>query len=171
MIKSDEQVNKNYQNRTKKWIHNGDAPFSLEKFRKAKNSRYLYHNKPLGGFWLTEYTPNGNFISNWHKWCYVSEYKLKRKNYIYTLDLKARIYTINNKKDFDYLLNRFSIIYSNPLDEVVLQCLDFESMQNYYDILFVSESGISKNKQLSAWDVSSLVVFNPSLVIEVDELI
>jgi hypothetical protein len=148
------------------WVHNGDDPFSNEKFHKAKNSRFFYRNKPIGGFWLSEYTPQEEFLSAWHRWCYDACPHIKKNNYFYKLDYsRARIFTINNKEDFDYLISRFPILYSNLLDGIELECINFEEVQKKWSGLFLTNKGlIENNHNLAAWDVPSLVIFDPSII-------
>lgn len=127
------------------WINNSDAIFSYERFNKVTNSRYLYRNKPNCGLWLARHIENGQFKSDWHQWCYNADFRIKAMNTIYKLNRHSKIYIINNQADFDDLLTRFPILYSNPLEEEI-SCIDFESLSAIYDGVYVTENGLAENK-------------------------
>ncbi|WP_139187803.1 hypothetical protein [Bacillus tuaregi] len=155
----------------KKWINNGKEPFSLHNFHLVRNQQRLYINKPKGGFWLSEYTPNQKFPSHWHWLAKSNGYSLKPNNYIYILTDHPNIFIIKNKADYNKLISFYCIKYSNPLiSEISLNCIDFEELNKDWNGIYLTENGLEETStcfehpNFSSWDCSSLIIFDPIIL-------
>lgn len=143
----------------KKWYIMGIEDISIEKWNNVKNS---WHNKPMGGLWGSEYTPNSEFISPWYEWC-DNEMPDWTKEYGVVFELKdsARIYTINTHEDLVNLYNKYN--NTNNINKIT-KLIDFEKVSKDYDCIFLTDEGqwVTRFTELSlyGWDIESILVLN-----------
>jgi hypothetical protein len=165
------------------FVHNGREPFHPQLFTPVQNQHdFGFPNqKPIGGMWLSPYTPDEEYVSDWVHWASMN-YTIHDHNYLYDVDM-SRVYVINAYEDLRSLLDRFPLSPPPKMD-FLGRGLDFESISKEYSGIFVTPSGIVKCKHpwlslekcsirdihLSSWDVSSLLLFDPSVLTFVREL-
>jgi len=144
-----------------KYIHYGHKNFDIKKFDKIENRPLSV--KPLGGFWGSrEDTDIG-----WLQWCTGNEFCMERleTSFTFTLSKNAKVLTIDNFTQLkDLPLNTDSPI-DVPMSWVTL---DFEKLAKEYDAIEVllSKDWNKLYFGLYGWDCDSILIFNPSIVIE-----
>lgn len=138
-----------------KYIHYGSNEFDINKFEKIKNKEEFV--KPLGGLWASRVDIN----TGWKNWCLNTGFDAKLDEYfIFSLKEDTKILTIDNNEQLKELpkLNNSFELYCN---------LDFEKLSEEYDAIEVL---ISKDQNLYfslyGWDCDSIVVMNPSKIIQ-----
>lgn len=142
-----------------KWLTMGITELSVDKFKEPENG---YLNKPIGGLWACKYNENGEFKSEWHRWCYNEEPEWVR-NYGVVFELKenARIYIIDTEDDLNELLQKYK---TYALGEIRLATLDFEKIKDDYDCIYLTNNGVHATAfsnslpNLYGWDVESLLI-------------
>lgn len=106
----------------------------------------------------------------WKQWCEKEDFPLANDLFTFKLKDNAKIYVIDNYEDLERistLKDRFGMRYINFK----------ELLDNNYDGIYASENAVkslryisnSNIQDLSSWDVESLCVFNPSVVIPLSQ--
>jgi hypothetical protein len=160
--------------RDKIFISYGTESFNISKFKpielndeRIKWWSYM-HNKPHGGLW-------GSPVDcefGWGDFCNRDGFRLKTlsKHFLFKISSDAKICIIDNKDD----LLKYSF-FNKRLQQYVL---DFLYITSHFDGIFVTENAIKKLKYgdyherlngLDSWDVESICIFNPDVIIPVQE--
>lgn len=139
-----------------KYIHYGSNEFDINRFEKIKNKEVL--PKPSGGLWGSRI----NITTGWKDWCRNTGFKSNLKEYfIFSLKEDAKILTINSNEQLKQLPKQDNNLYG------VYCSLDFEELFKEYDAI---EVFISEDRELYfslyGWDCDSIIVINPSKIIE-----
>lgn len=139
-----------------KYIHYGCTEFDKNKFNNIRNLPET--TKPFGGFWASRI----DAIKSWKNWCEDTEYEANlNDNFIFTLNDKSRVLTINNCEQLKKLPKREGIT------SIVQTNLDFEALAKEYDAVEVLISEDPKlYHQLYGWDCDSILIMNPDIVEE-----
>lgn len=106
----------------------------------------------------------------WKEWCEKEEFFIGNNLFTFKLKDNAKIYVIDNYEDLEKistLKDRFGMRYIN-----FKQLLD-----NNYDGIYASENAVKSLRyindgsiqDLSSWDVESLCVFNPNVIIPLSQ--
>ena len=147
-----------------KFEHYGHKHFDKKMFeRPVSNGEFTrYLNKPEKGFWGSPL----NSKNSWKDFCISEEFKLSSLNEHFTFRLKrfARVLKVMNKKDLFSLYRKYGIE-----GEDGRPTLDWEGIIDSYDAMILmipSDFDLLINLQLTCWDVDSVVVFNPYVVVE-----
>lgn len=146
------------------FISYGTDEFDVNKFRQPifNSKRAMINNKPVGGLWASPI--DAQF--GWVDFCDCSSFHLKTlaKHFIFKLKPNANIYIIDNVED----LRKISTIpFYGEL------CINWELLQDF-DGIFVTDNGrklkvVKGLRGLDAWDVASICVFNPDIIIPIKE--
>ena len=146
------------------FISYGTDEFDVNKFRQPifNSKRALINNKPVGGLWASPIDAQ----YGWVDFCDCCSFHLKTlaKHFIFKLKPNANIYVIDNVED----LRKISTIpFYGEL------CINWELLQDF-DGIFVTDNGrklkfVKGLRGLDAWDVASICVFNPDIIIPIKE--
>ena len=122
-----------------------------------------FFNKPTGGLW-------GCRGDEWKQWCKAEGFNVKRLKHHFYFKLKQHsgIYRIRTKKDFQYLLDKYSTFNIFEFGEInyVKMAKDYDAVEVVGDIVYKLRLGCGKDhKGLYAWDVPSICVLNPDKVV------
>lgn len=124
-------------------------------------------NKCRNGLWACPV----DSVYGWKEWCADNDFKTGKLNSAFYFRLKpgAKIYSIHTLDD----LERISTLE----DDMGYKGIDFPwLLHNGYDGIYASDEAVnafhmyaSENvKDMNAWDIESLCVFNPDVIIPVD---
>ena len=122
-------------------------------------------NKCKNGLWACPLNSN----MGWKEWCETNNFRhIGNNKFVFKLKPGSKIYEINTKED----LNRISTAngYYN-----IMKVIDFPRLlKSGYDGIYVSSDmvgypAIKRIAGLDVWDVESLCVFNPNVIIPVSE--
>lgn len=153
----------------KEFITYGIKKFIPSKFKKIRNRKYC--NKPSGGLWASSIDSK----IGWKDYCISSSYYKKDglKNYIkFKIKPESNIYIIDSLND----------LYSLPFqinDDMFGQTyIDFKKMaESGYQGVYLTEKGLTRTSSflgyefnLYGWDVESLVIFDPNIMISSSKL-
>lgn len=147
------------------FISYGTDAFDINKFRKPifNSNRVLINNKPVGGLWASPIDAK----YGWVDFCDCNAFHLKTlaKHFLFQLKPNSKIYVIDNYDD----LKKISTI-PDSLGEM---CINWKLLQDY-DGIFVTDNGrklrqVKGIKGLDAWDVASICIFNPNIIIPIKE--
>jgi hypothetical protein len=156
-----------------KYIHCGHSFFDIEKFEKPVNRRQTYSiNKPYGGLWATPSSSN----YTWRDWCLDNDYKVDSIGYdrfTFYLSDTARVYHIHSIEDANKLpvIKPIKYRFTDPLNIKVFNFdwgYDWEKIVEQYDAvqLHLNENLMDLYYLFSTWDLDSIVVLNPEVVVE-----
>ena len=92
------------------YISRGTDKLVIEKFIPIENTNTL--DKPIGGLWACEYTPNSNYVSAWDQYqVSVGDVDMDEwytiNTILFNLKSDARIYTIDSHEDLIRLFTDF----------------------------------------------------------------
>lgn len=153
----------------KEFITYGIKKFIPSKFKKIRNRKYC--SKPSGGLWASSIDSK----IGWKDYCISSSYYKKGglKNYIkFKIKPESNIYIIDSLND----------LYSLPFqinDDMFGQTyIDFKKMaESGYQGVYLTEKGLTRTSSflgyefnLYGWDVESLVIFDPNIMISSSKL-
>lgn len=156
------------------YVHFGSEHFNKERFVSVENR--IAFTKPYGGLWGSPI----NTECNWENWCKSNDFELKRleKCFYFKLKSKAKRLYINNVDQLKELpkVKQPEIFSINLWDT-----LDFEKLSEEYDALEITLTYEDKTKiedlwsgglyqRLYGWDVDSILVMNPDIVEEIENL-
>jgi hypothetical protein len=147
-----------------KFIHYGHDKFDKDLFVPIRNFVFV---KPIGGLWASPI--NSNY--GWKDWCLEKHYCIPKldKFFSFKLNINAEIFIINSKRDLHSLPVYYNESLKFGLKEIPF--LDFELISKNYDALWLTNDGIKAVHDpmdllnLHGWDVESLLVFNPNIII------
>lgn len=157
------------------WITYGSNKFDPSKFKPIDYSRAWLNNKPSGGLWACPLESD-----EWNSWCRGEGFmtdKLK-SHFMFKLSPDANIYAINDKED---LIKISTAKYPSDFfgDQ---KYIDYQKLlANGYDGIYVTKDAINSTSMtrvrgnggyvapLDAWDVESICVFNPNVIIPVND--
>lgn len=161
-------------------VHSGEPindDFFIEVWNDPEGYGSVY--RPQGGYWLSEYTPNDEYPSQWMRFVYNSKDSMildqhSRPYYcIYQVSDEANIYTINSYNDLLILIMKY------PLTEENGVYIDFERAAEDWDGIYLTNNGFEackypdeekleeckfkgRNKPtLSGWEIPCLLITNP----------
>ena len=147
------------------FISYGTDEFDANNFRQPifNSKRAMINNKPVGGLWASPIDAQ----YGWVDFCDCNSFHLKTlaKHFLFKLKPESKIYVIDNYDD----LKKISTI---P-DCLGQMCINWELLQDY-DGIFVTDKGrnlkyVKGIRGLDAWDVSSICVFNPDIIVPIKE--
>jgi hypothetical protein len=140
------------------FIHYGHDKFDKDLFVPVKNVGFV---KPIGGLWASPLYSN----HSWRDWCIGEEFELHllEKYFTFTIDKNAKIYTIDN-------LNHLRSLPTVPIKIINRKFLNFELISKDYDVIWLTANGERATRSLQplnlyGWDVESLLVLNPNIII------
>lgn len=135
------------------WDH-----FNKDKFVPVRNNNYI--NKPFGGLWACNAKSN-----DWYNFCKSEDFKAESlsKHFKFKLSADARILM------FDSVYN---VLYCPQIKDPIIMFdniksvyPDFEEISKYFDAIWYSKSRYQLYYMLYGWDVDSLLVLNPDIII------
>lgn len=121
--------------------------------------------KPIGGFWTSTYMPAGDFMCDWHRWCFYERWGLTEDSVTWKLEPRddVNVRVIDSEVDFNDLLDEFARTDS-PVARLPKPNLDFEAIAEEYDGLRLTAKGQKEtrftNPGLNGWDCESTVWFD-----------
>ena len=150
-----------------KFRHHGHAGFDMARFRAVGNEPFF--NKPRGGLWGS---PLENGTDEWEQWCKSENFGTGRlePHFDFGFVVGTQAYTIDNL-DAEKLFHRFEVPSSfGPLTSGI----DFERMSLEYDAVILTSRGqratrLSDPVGLYGWDVASVLVMNPRVIVATQE--
>lgn len=159
------------------WISYGAEQYDPLKFKPIDytDPGAVLNNKPWGGLWAC---PENDILS-WHNWCKSENYFTNslNKSFKFKLKPKAKIYVIDTEED---LVNISTSLRYGFMVGQGYYCIDFERLlREGYDGIYVTDNAVIKLRRtcgknenvigLKSWDVESLCVFNPDVIVPVTE--
>lgn len=151
------------------FVHYGCTKFEIGRFDPISYSeRNPWGMKPMGGFWAS---PEGERFCTWKHWCEKEAFHRRceeSNSYRFHLRKGSRVFVVDSKETFDNLVE-ICEIPDNPalwdprprMDYTKLEKLGYKAV-----LVLLSEYGELKH-DLFGWDVDSLVVFDPSIIVAV----
>lgn len=141
-----------------KYIHYGSDHFDLSQFDPIFNDVGI--NKPRGGFWASPVaTEHG-----WADWCEAERFCLKNLETHFEFNIRndAKILYIRNKSEMIDVAARYKTDFGLGL---IMTYIDWEKVaaDGYQAIVF--EMNRETHWEYNAWDVDTLVVIDPDIVI------
>lgn len=149
----------------KEYIHYGCTEFRKELFNSVRNRKFI---KPNGGFWASPLDSE----RSWESWCISNEMNswLNGGSFTFTLTDDAKVYHIYSIADlYELPRNKTAVALFNEY------YIDFEAcVRSGIDAieLHLSEErdnhdGFMKGLywELYGWDVDSLLIFNPDIIV------
>lgn len=154
-------------NEKKTYIHYGNDHFDMgifrEKARLQRDNSFL--NKPPFGFWAS---PIGSHYFTWKDWCECENYRTDTfdKSFIFTLKEDARILTVRRNADI--------IPYLKDSGWLGTKVLDFNILMTEFDGIELIHGTNYEQLHLlpgyfNSWDVDSIVVWNPYIIVPVNK--
>ena len=120
------------------------------------NMRTFGLNKPIGGVWASSYTPNKEYVSEWHNFLVNEMDKNPSFGTVFKLKKDAKVYQIHTLED----LIKLPFKKSTWREE-----LDFNKIKTLYDGIYLSSEGqwntrLTQPYNLYGWDVETLLILN-----------
>ena len=155
-------------NQKYKYISFRKKDISEDKFIPVINQEFFC--KPKGGLWGSPYTPDGEYLSEWHRFT-IEEFKsaFSENAVLFNLKETARIYTIDSMQDLIRFTNKYSLepTVDIPIKHGFLKCWDFERASEDYDVIYLTAKGEAETRlppsnlpSFYGWDVESILVLN-----------
>ena len=160
-------LNESMMNKDMIFISYGTDEFDINNFRKPifDSKRAMINNKPVGGLWASPIDAQ----YGWVDFCDCNSFHLKTlaKHFIFKLKTDAKIYVIDNEEDLRKISTLPDMNYYDVLG------INWELLKDY-DGVFVTDNGrhlknLNGIKGLEAWDVASICIFNPNVIVPIDE--
>ena len=149
---------------SRKYIHYGSDYFEPSEFDQIENYNGIM-GKPFGGLWASPVdSPN----MSWKDFCKSNNFELSKLKHSFTFEIvdSANILLINSDKDVHFLLEDSELFSTRSLGHISWHNLDFEKLIEYeYDGIEVYMSSPDIYWTFYGWDVDSLLVFNPDILI------
>lgn len=145
------------------YIHYGSNSFHPEWFNSIKNTTW---NKPYGGLWASPY-PAPNI--DWKRWCIDNEFDGRTsQSFIFSIDESSNIIRLSDLKS----VKKFKKSkYCTPR-YYCLDYIDFEGMiEDGFDGIEILISSPNVYMEMYSWDVDSLLIFNPEIVLVEERMI
>ena len=160
-------LNESMVNKDMVFISYGTDRFDVNQFRQPifNSKRAMINNKPVGGLWASPI----NAEYGWVDFCDSNSFHLKTlaKHFIFKLKTDAKIYVIDNEEDLRKISTLPDMNYYDVLG------INWELLREYDGVL-VTDNGcrlkfLNGIKGLEAWDVASICIFNPNIIVPIDE--
>lgn len=149
---------------SKKYIHYGSDKFDINKFNSIKNRSFI---KPEGGLWSSPVNaPN----YSWYDWCLDNDFYTEqlKKSFIFTIKPTSKIITIDTNDKRKAFTNNKDLYYSDRSG--VFENINFQHLVELgYDGLEIFIFSEEVYFSFYGWDVDSLLVFNPDIIIPIEE--
>ena len=154
----------------KKFLTVGINNIKQQLFEPIKNTEYS--NKPSGGLWSSPYNEDGEYKSDWLRFCIESDFNTHKINHgvLFTLHKDSRICIINSMEDLEKI---YELYKGNGIEgySFYQKTLDFEKLASDYDAIYLTDEGqwktrfprdsmLGKSINLYGWDVETLLVLN-----------
>lgn len=152
------------------YIHYGSDKFDRSRFKTFNPLAGLkggFNNKPVYGIGIWACRVDTDW--GWKDWCESGDIHIERleHSFRFTLDRFAKILTVKSNADID----RFIKPYNNSL--MIMKRIDFNAIVNAgYDGVELIHG--DKWEELHyglfySWDVDSIVIWNPDVIVEVND--
>lgn len=144
-----------------------------------KNNPLSATPKPYGGLWLSTYTPNEDYLSEWDMASTdMFGSNIDKQCSLITLKHSARIYTINTHADLTPFVEKYKLVEEDPTLQSILSTLqfatiDFEAVCNDYDCIHLTSIGQCNTRfawgenerySLYGWDSETLLILNKECI-------
>ena len=146
------------------FIHYGSKHFDKEMFDRpiVRGEPVRSLNKPLNGFWGSPVHSK----KSWSHFCLTEKYNLSclHKHFLFKLKDSARVLKVLNMRDLSYLYRKYGIRI-----EYGRRSLDWKRIVKSYDAMILmlpDDFDQLLDFNLVTWDVDSIVIFNPDVVVE-----
>ena len=151
------------------FIHYGHKHFDKQRFirsphRNGEVQQLL--NKPSKGFWGSPI----NSKNSWRDFCLSEDFRVSSLNkyFVFALKKSARVLKVMNTTDMLYLYRKYGMRGDHGR-----QYLDWKRITKSYDamVLMIPTNNFDLlcDLNLTSWDVDSVVVFNPDVIVELPE--
>ena len=146
------------------FIHYGHKHFNKEMFESPiyKGERVSCLNKPSNGLWGSPV----NSKKSWRNFCLAEDFNVSslKKHFLFKIKESARVLKVLNNKDLFSLYRKYGIRGKDGR-----RALDWKRIIRSYDamvLMIPDDFDLVFDMRLSSWDVDSVVVFNPDVVVE-----
>lgn len=153
----------NYKN----WIFISNDKITKEKFNRIQNDSFI---KPKGGLWLSPYTKDNEYTSQWHYFL-TNEMDINTKGMkgtIISIKENAKILVIDSLDDLKKIFEKYELI--DEITSRFFRILDFEKIAEDYDAILLTEKGQWDTRlsqpNLYGWDIESMLVMNLDIIEE-----
>jgi len=146
----------------KKYIHYGSRSFHPEWFNSIKNTTW---NKPYGGLWASPY-PAPNI--DWKQWCIDNEFDGRTsQSFIFSIDDTSNIIRLSDLKSVrKFKKSKYCNPWYHNTSCYFMDFIDFEAIvKDGFDGIEVLISSSDVYMAMYSWDVDSLLVFNPEIIL------
>ena len=147
--------------------HYGSKHFDKKMFEEpiTIGERVEALNKPSNCFWGSPV----NAKKSWKDFCISEDFNVSslKRHFKFGLKRFARVLKVLNKRDLYFIYRKYGI-----KDEHGRRILDWNRIVKSYDamILFIpNDFDLLCKLHLTSWDVDSVVVFNPDVVVEIKD--
>ena len=147
------------------FIHYGSKHFDREMFERpiVKGETVRGLNKPLKGLWGSPVHSK----KSWRDFCLSEDFRVSSLNerFLFKLKDSARVLKVLNTRDLFSLYTKYSIKEKRPSRPT----LDWKRIAKSYDamvLMIPNDHNLVYDLNLSSWDVDSIVIFNPDVVVE-----
>lgn len=158
------------------WVSYGTDHYDPAKFKPIDydDPGAILNNKPWGGLWASP----ENSKHGWIDFCRNEDFLTHTldKSFRFKLTPNAKIYVIDNERDLINISTSLKLAYMIGQGYYVI---DFDRLLNEgYDGIYVTDRGIlyryyhGPNHNivgLSSWDVESICVFRPDVVVPIED--
>ena len=156
----------------KQYIHYGAS--MLDKSRVSETRKgYILKSKPDKGLWASPV----NAEWGWKDWCEAEDFRMDTfsESFRFRIDKKAKILRVRCEEDIlpfvifdtDETINRFRGMLGCKTE--ISDELDLERLYRMFDgiELFLSNDYSMHNGIFNSWDVDSIVVWNPNVILPI----
>ena len=157
------------------WVSYGADHYDPAKFKPIDYTepRAVLNNKPWGGLWACP----ENSEYGWKEWCQNEDFYTESLEHSFRFKLapSAKIYVIDNEQDLINISTSLRLAYLVGQGYYII---DFERLLNEgYDGIYVTDNGVwlkwyhgpeHNIVGLSSWDVESICVFHPNVVVPIE---
>ena len=151
------------------FISFGTSNYDKNKFKQVDANHELtkLRNKPFGGLWASPIKTK----YGWSDFCDSENFKLKSlaEHFIFKIDENAKIYIIDNEEDLKKISFSKGQFGNYNIDFKFLIDSDFDGIFVTYNAISNLKYGFDNINGLDTWDVESLCVFNPDIIIPIEE--
>jgi hypothetical protein len=152
--------------RPKQWIILGKKQLRKSLFNQIENIPHFL--KPKGGLWISPYTPQRRYKSDWERWCTEESFGDYNCGVLLTLPNNMRVYIIDSQKDLMEFILEVGV--NKDIEEwfTIWKIPDYEKAAEKYDLIYLTEKGERetrlpwKNRKYSlyGWDCGSGILLN-----------
>jgi hypothetical protein len=153
--------------RPKQWICLGRKQLRKTLFNPIKNIPYFI--KPMGGLWISPYQPQGEYKSDWERWCKEeSGFRDYEEGVVLTLPNNIRVCTIDSQEDLMDFIKEVGLNNNHEDWFTIWKIPDYEKASEKYDLIYLTKKGeretrmpwINRAYTLYGWDASSGILLN-----------